>query len=146
MVASIEQPVPTAVYAEVQQFYARHIHLLDDGHVTEAVDTFTEDASFLSPPKISEPVRGKEDLLAGFHAAERTLAQSGERYRRCYTMMAVQPQEDGTVHVRSYVQVIVTRHGEVSRLHAMCVCEDVLVRQNGELKIYDRVVTRDDVA
>ncbi len=30
------------------------------------------------------------------------------------------------------------------RLHLMCVCEDVLVRQDGELRVRERRVSRDD--
>jgi SnoaL-like domain len=140
-----EHPTFEKTYAEVQQFYARHIHLLDAGMVTEAALTFTEDASMLSPPKIAEPIRGRADLVAGLRKAANTLAEAGEVYRRCYTMISVEPQPGGELHVRSYVQVIATRVGGEARLHAMCVCEDVLVREDGQLKVRERCVTRDDV-
>ncbi|MFD9888453.1 nuclear transport factor 2 family protein [Amycolatopsis sp. NPDC059027] len=133
------------VYAEVQQFYSRHIQLMDEGPAEEAVRTFTADASLLSPPKIAEPVTGHANLLAGLRNALAAWAEAGETYRRCYTMVSVVPQPDGRLHVRSYVQVIATAPGAAPRLHAMCVCEDVLVWEDGELKVYQRVVTRDDV-
>lgn len=130
------------LYVEVQQFYARHIQLMDEGPADEAAWTFTEDASMLSPPKIAEPIVGRASIAAGLR---KHLADAGETYRRCYTMVSVRPLPDGEVHVRSYVQVIATPRGGTSRLHAMCVCEDVLVRDGDELKVHRRVVTRDDL-
>jgi hypothetical protein len=132
-------------YAEVQQFYARHIQLMDEGPAEEAALTFTEDASILSPPKIAEPVAGRANLVAGLRRALDTWAEAGEVFRRCYSMISVVPKPDGTLHVRSYVQVVATPRGGEPRLHAMCVCEDVLVWDGGELKVRRRVVTRDDV-
>jgi len=132
------------IYAEVQQFYARHIQLMDEGRAEEAAMTFTEDASMLSPPKIAEPIRGRAKLGTGLRKAADELTAEGVRYRRCHTMVAVEPQPDGQVFVRAYVQVIRTRRGGEAMLHAMCVCEDVLVREDGELKVRKRVVTRDD--
>lgn len=132
------------VYAEVQQFYARHIQLMDEGRAEEAALTFTEDASMVSPPKIVESIRGRANLAAGLRTAADTLASEGVRYRRCHTMLAVEPRPDGHLLVRAYVQVVRTRRGEGSVLHAMCVCEDVLVRVDGDLKVHERVVTRDD--
>ncbi|KOG32288.1 nuclear transport factor 2 family protein [Streptomyces resistomycificus] len=132
------------IYAEVQQFYARHIQLMDEGRAEEAAMTFTEDASLVSPPKITEPVRGRAKLAAGLRKAADELDAEGIRYRRCHTMMTVEPQPDGRLAVRAYVQVVRTRRGGEAKLHAMCVCEDVLVREDGELKVHRRVVTRDD--
>ena len=132
------------LYAEVQQFYAEHIWFLDEGIVEEAAMTFTEDATMVSPPKVPEPIRGRANLRAGLRKAADALAAEGVRYRRCHTMLSVVPQPGGEVHVRAYVQVVRTRREAESVLHAMCVCEDVLVREDGVLKVRQRVVTRDD--
>lgn len=142
MSAPAQQQTFDKLYVEVQQFYARHIQLLDEGPADEAAATFTEDASMLSPPKIAEPIVGRANLAAGLR---KNLAEASETYRRCYSMVSVRPQPDGEVHVRSYVQVIATPRGGTPRLHAMCVCEDVLVRDGDELKVHRRVVTRDDL-
>jgi 3-phenylpropionate/cinnamic acid dioxygenase small subunit len=135
----------STLYSEVQQFYANHIQLMDDGKADDAASTFTEDASMVSPPKVPEPIRGRVDLAAGLRRAAAQLDAEGVRYRRCHTMMSVRERPDGSVFVRCYVQVVRTVRGGGSTLHAMCVCEDVLVRADGELKIRERVVTRDDV-
>ncbi|MEU9336272.1 nuclear transport factor 2 family protein [Streptomyces sp. NPDC048290] len=132
------------IYTEVQQFYARHIQLLDEGRAEDAAATFTEDASLVSPPKIPEPIQGRDRLAAGLRTAADELAAEGVRYRRCHTMMAVETRPDDRLFVRAYVQVIRTRRGGEATLHAMCVCEDILVREDGELKVQERVVTRDD--
>ncbi|WP_329016536.1 nuclear transport factor 2 family protein [Micromonospora rifamycinica] len=131
-------------YAEVLQFYAGHIQAMDEGRVDEVVSTFTDDASLVSPPKIAEPVRGRENLRAGLRKAAAAQAAEGVRYRRCHTMMSVRPGPDGELLVRAYVQVVRTGPEGGSHLHAMCVCADVLVRRNDTWQIRERVVTRDD--
>ncbi|SCG58503.1 SnoaL-like domain-containing protein [Micromonospora halophytica] len=131
-------------YAEVLQFYAEHIQAMDEGRAEEVALTFTEDASLVSPPKIAEPVRGRANLRAGLRKAADAQAAEGVRYRRCHTMMSVRPGPDAELFVRAYVQVVRTGPDGGSHLHAMCVCEDVLVRRDGALKIRERVVTRDD--
>ncbi|MEV1160308.1 nuclear transport factor 2 family protein [Micromonospora chokoriensis] len=145
MAVPTDRTTYAALYAEVQQFYAEHIWFLDEGIVEEAAMTFTEDATMLSPPKVPEPIRGRANLRAGLRRAADALAAEGTRYRRCHTMVSVVPQPGGDLHVRAYVQVVRTPRGGASVLHAMCVCEDVLVREDGQLKVRRRVVTRDEL-
>jgi hypothetical protein len=47
--------------------------------------------------------------------------------------------------VRSYATVIEIPHGGKASLKFSTVCEDLLVRVDGELKIRDRQVVRDDL-
>ncbi|MFI1169776.1 nuclear transport factor 2 family protein [Streptomyces sp. NPDC020801] len=131
------------IYAEVQQFYARQMHLLDDGAADDWALTFTEDGTF-APPSLPEPVRGRPALAAGLRTATAALAKAGEVHRHLFSMIAVQPQDAGTLHVRCYTQVIATPRGGQPRVHLMCVCEDVLVREEAELRVRQRRVTRDD--
>lgn len=139
-----EGSVSVQVYAEVQQFYAHHILLMDECRPEETVLTFSEDAVMTSPPKIVEPIRGRAALLEGLRHVAATLAAEGVRYRRCHSMFSVHPMPDGRLAVRAYVQVVRTERGKGSWLHAMCVCEDVLIRVGGALLIAERTVTRDD--
>lgn len=132
------------ICAEVGRFYSRHVQLMDEGRAEEAADTFTEEAAMLSPPKISTPIVGREALAAGLRRNADQLAADGIRYRRCYSMTLVDVRGDGSIFARSYVQVVKTERDKGSHLHAMCVCEDVLVYEDGELKVADRIVTRDD--
>lgn len=95
------------LFAEVQQFYARHMQYLDDGAAEEWAATFTEDGSFL-PPSLPEPVRGRTALAAGARKAAAGLAEAGEVHRHLLSMVAVDPQDDGTLKVRSYAQIVAT--------------------------------------
>ncbi|MFC9975254.1 nuclear transport factor 2 family protein [Spirillospora sp. NPDC127200] len=133
------------LYAEVQQFYARHMRLLDTGEVEEWSRTFTEDGSFL-PPSLPEPVRGRAALAAAARKAAARLAEEGEVHRHVMGMVEVEPAPDGALSVRGYTQVVATPRGGPARLHLMCVCEDVLVREDGELRVRERRVTRDDLS
>ncbi|SEF65945.1 SnoaL-like domain-containing protein [Thermomonospora echinospora] len=138
-----EGPPLAAVYADVQQFYARHMHLLDAGAADEWAATFTEDGVF-APPSAPEPVRGRANLAAGVRESFAKLTAAGEVHRHLLSMVTVEPQPDGSLHVRSYAQVIATPRDGAARLHLMCVCADVLVRVDGELRVRERRVTRDD--
>ncbi|GAA2898747.1 nuclear transport factor 2 family protein [Streptosporangium fragile] len=143
MPVQTDSPPLAALYAEVQQFYARHMHLLDAGAAEEWAETFTEDGVF-APPSAPEPIRGRANLTAGVRESAENLAAAGEVHRHLLSMVAVEPQADGSLRVRSYAQIIATPREGTPRLHLMCVCEDVLVRESGELRVRERRVTRDD--
>ena len=150
----VPQPIPAAtlaaapgfdlLYAEVQQFYAEHFQLLDEGAADKWAEMFTEDGTF-APPTLPEPVRGRADLAAAVRRSAGELATASEVHRHWHGMVAVHPQDDGSLRVRCYALVIATlRRGE-TRIHRACVCEDVLVREEGRLRVRTRRVTRDDL-
>jgi hypothetical protein len=116
---------------------------LDDGRAEEWGQTFTEDGTF-APPSLPEPVRGRANIVAGARKAAAALAEAGERTRHLLSMNAVETEADGSLRVRSYAQIITTPGDGRPHLHLMCVCEDVLVREDGELRVRERRVTRDD--
>ncbi|MFJ8888504.1 nuclear transport factor 2 family protein [Streptomyces sp. NPDC102402] len=133
------------LYAEVQQYYARQMQLLDLHRPQEWAETFTEDATF-DVPTLPEPVRGRAALVASTRRAHAQLAEAKEQHRHVIGMLDVRPQEDATVQVRSYAVVYASTVGQGSRVHRMCVCEDVLVRDaDGRLQVRARLVTRDDL-
>ncbi|MBD0842312.1 nuclear transport factor 2 family protein [Streptomyces sp. TRM68416] len=145
--AQQETPAPAVtaeVYAEVQQFYAEHLHLLDGGTVDAWADTFTADAIF-DVPTLPEPLRGREALAGSLRRTAAQLAADGVQRRHWHGMVAVFPQADGTLRVRCYSLVFSTPLGGDPALHRVCVCEDVLVREDGRLKVHRRKVTRDDL-
>ncbi|MET8944913.1 nuclear transport factor 2 family protein [Streptomyces sp. NPDC004542] len=131
-------------YAEVQWFYARQMQQLDLGKAGPWARTFTEDAVF-DVPTLPEPVRGRAGLVAAVERAHARLAEAGERHRHFMGMVDVLERADGTLDVRSYTTVYASVAGGVSRVHRVCVCEDVLVRVDGELRVAHRKVTRDDL-
>jgi 3-phenylpropionate/cinnamic acid dioxygenase small subunit len=132
------------LYAEVQQFYAHHLQLLDSGDAEGWAATFTEDGVF-APQTLPEPVRGRAALAAGLRQTSKELTEAGETHRHWHGMVAIDPQPDDTIRVRCYALVIATRHGGTSRLHRVCVCEDVLDRVAGRLYVRHRTVSRDDL-
>jgi 3-phenylpropionate/cinnamic acid dioxygenase small subunit len=134
-----------ALYAQVQQFYAHQMQLLDRHASREWAATFTEDALF-DVPTLPQPVRGRAELAAAGRGAAARLAEAGERHRHFMGMFDVVERPDGTLDVRSYTTVYASAVGGASRVHRVCVCEDVLVRDaDGQLLVATRKVTRDDL-
>ncbi|MGW0815742.1 nuclear transport factor 2 family protein [Streptomyces viridiviolaceus] len=127
---------------EIQQFYARHMHLLDGGAADAWARTFTPDATFAAP-SMTEPVRGREDIAAGARAAVARRAADAEVHRHCVTMTTAQESGDG-IEAVSYVQILATRRHGAPRLLLSCVMRDRLVRQDGELLVARRRISRDD--
>jgi 3-phenylpropionate/cinnamic acid dioxygenase small subunit len=145
--AQLAQPGETAsgsLYVEVQQFYARHMHLLDSGQAQEWAQTFAEDGTF-DAPTMPEPIRGRAAIAAGVAKSAEERAAAGETQRHWHGMVDVQPRPDGALEVRCYALVFSTFKGQESRLHRVCVCTDVLVRVDGRLVVSTRKVTRDDL-
>ncbi|MGY2061165.1 nuclear transport factor 2 family protein, partial [Nocardia gipuzkoensis] len=93
------------LYAEVQQFYARHMYLLDSGAAEEWAAGFTENGTF-APPSAPEPIRGRERLIQGVRAARAELAAAREQHRHIMLSLDVQPQADGAIAVRGYAQIV----------------------------------------
>ncbi|MYW97962.1 nuclear transport factor 2 family protein [Amycolatopsis rubida] len=150
MTAQSEAPVADEtfhrIYAEVLQFYARTMQLLDAGRAADWAESFTEDATFAMPSR-PQPVRGRDELTAVAREGAAGLAKAGEVHRHWHSMVSVEPGSDATLAVRCYAQVVATKLGGSSRLHRICVCEDVLVRGgDGRLRVRSRRVTRDDLA
>ncbi len=147
---SVRETAPVAgqrnfaeLYARVQQFYARHMWLLDSGAGADWAATFTEDGVF-APPSAPQPIVGRAALAEGVREARQRLVDAGEQHRHVLVSLDVAPQADGAVEVRSYAQIIATPRDGQPRLHLMCVTHDVLVEQDGELLVAHRRVTRDD--
>ncbi|WP_433340407.1 aromatic-ring-hydroxylating dioxygenase subunit beta [Streptomyces sp. CA-253872] len=134
-----------ALYAQVQQFYAHQMQLLDFGECERWAATFTDDATF-QVPTLPEPVVGRPALAAATGRTAAQLAASGTRHRHFIGMFDVAEQPDDTIRVRSYAIVYASPAGGESQVHRVCVCDDVLVRVVGGLRVATRVVTRDDLA
>ncbi|MET9502692.1 nuclear transport factor 2 family protein [Streptomyces sp. NPDC006259] len=134
---------PADVYAEVQHFYARQMRYLDTGEAETWAGTFTEDGSF-APPSLPEPVRGRPMLAEGARKAAAGLAAARETHRHWVGMLTVTPADDGSLTAESQVSIIAVAQGGPARLHLVCTCRDVLVREGGRLLVRERVVTRDD--
>ncbi|MET7622268.1 nuclear transport factor 2 family protein [Streptomyces sp. NPDC005408] len=132
-----------AVYAQVQQFYAQQMQLLDSGEAEQWAATFTVDARF-DVPTLPEPVHGRAGLITAARRSADALAAASERHRHFIGMLDVSERADGVLDVRAYTIVYASRIGGGSRVHRVCVCTDVLVRSGDELHVRTRTVTRDD--
>lgn len=132
------------LYVEVQQFYARHMQLLDSGATEAWADTFTEGAE-LRLPTLPAPVLGRQTLAADMDRAFRARTEAGEVQRHWHGMVDVDPQPDGSIAVRCYALVISSTQQGGSNLFRACVCEDRLVREDGRLRVRTRRVSRDDL-
>lgn len=134
----------TDLYIEVQQFYATHMQLLDSGAAEEWATIFTENGTF-DAPTLPQPTRGRAELTTMMRETAATLADAGEVRRHWHGMIALTPREDDSLHVRCYALVFSSIRSGESRLHRVRVCEDVLVREDGQLRVKTRRVTRDDL-
>jgi 3-phenylpropionate/cinnamic acid dioxygenase small subunit len=131
-----------AVYTEVQQFYAQHMHLLDAGDAAGWAATFTEDATVQLPGR-PEPVRSRADLETAVRAGLALLAERRETQRHWHGMVAVEPSGEDELRVHCYALVFATRDGGDPWLHRTCTCDDTLVRVAGRWHVRRRRVTRD---
>ncbi|QWB24004.1 MULTISPECIES: nuclear transport factor 2 family protein [Streptomyces] len=127
---------------DIQQFYARHMQLLDGGAAEAWAGTFTPDAEFKAP-SMTEPVRGRDGIAAGARAAVEGRAAAGETHRHWVTMTTARDTGVG-IETVSYVQILATPRGGAPRVELSCVMRDRLVRRDGELLVAERHITRDD--
>ncbi|NUL01692.1 nuclear transport factor 2 family protein [Streptomyces lunaelactis] len=134
-----------SLYAQVQQFYADQLQLLDAHDAERWAETFTEDAVF-EIPALSEPVRGRNGLISTLRRNQEHQQRDGARLRRWIGMLDVRPQLDGTLHTRCSALVYMTPRGGESKVLHVCAMEDVLVRSRSTWRTRHRRVTRDDLA
>lgn len=130
------------LYAEVQQFYARQMQELDSGKLEAYADTFTEDAEFGHTPG-REPARTRAGIIRDLYTVHERFAEDPQQRRHLFTMMNLDPQEDGCIRSTVYALVITTRPGGKPELVRSCVVRDVLVRENGDLRNRSRMVEHD---
>jgi actinorhodin biosynthesis protein ActVIA len=125
---------PAVLYAQVQQFYARQVALLDDLRAEEFAATFTADAVF-APSPATAPVHGRTAIAAALRSAhERKFGTEPVRRRHWFNMLRVDPGPDGTLRTHYYTLVAVTRPwNPVPVIGPSAVVEDVLVHDDAGL-------------
>lgn len=131
--------VDTELYAELQQFYAGQMQLLDAGHTEQWAHTFTDDGVF---DVGGEQVRGAHHIA---HAATRVAEQfaAADTARRHVVTMLTARRDQDAVATRCYALVLeITRGGEVV-VKRSTVCTDILVRGETGWLVHHRRVTRD---
>ncbi|WP_369044475.1 nuclear transport factor 2 family protein [Streptomyces sp. Midd1] len=139
-----------ALYAQVQQFYAHQMRILDADADADAVEerwvaTFTEDA-VVELPLLPAPLRARAGLTHYARAAADRRRRAGSRLHHWVGMLDVRPRPDGTLHTRCSALAHATPPGATSKVLYVCVMEDVLVRTHGTWRTAHRRITRDDLA
>ncbi|MFG2622713.1 nuclear transport factor 2 family protein [Streptomyces sp. NPDC048507] len=135
----------SALYAEVQHFYAQQMRILDGPDAGGWPDTFTEDALFERPP-VSAPVRVRAGRTGCVRAGAAREREAGSRLDHWIGMLDVRPQADGSLRTRCSALAYATPGGGGSRVLYVYVMEDVLVPVHGAWRTAHRRVTRDDLA
>jgi actinorhodin biosynthesis protein ActVIA len=121
----------TNLYAEVQQFYAMQMQRLDRRDVEGYAATFTEDGEFYH--RAGEPgSQTRPDILRTVYKADEMYETDPHQRRHYFTMVNLEPMDDGTIKSTAYCLVIKNRTGQPPEF-VSCVVNDVLVRVDGEL-------------
>lgn len=122
--------VSAELYAQIQQFYAKQMGLMDDRRPDEWADTFTEDAVFQEASRI-EPLHGREAISAAARvSADRHIA-AGIQMRHWLGMVQVDAESDGSIRSRCYALAVRTPRGGDLEVFASVVCRDHLVPAPG---------------
>ncbi|MEO3930640.1 nuclear transport factor 2 family protein [Micromonosporaceae bacterium B7E4] len=129
-------------YLDVQHFYARHMALLDAGEAELWADTFSEDALFEEPARI-QPLHGRTAIRDSARLRADRVAAEGVQFRHWVGMLAVTPQDDGSLHTHYYALVLATPKGGPVETRASVDCQDVLVRHGGEWQVRHRLLRID---
>jgi 3-phenylpropionate/cinnamic acid dioxygenase small subunit len=136
------KPVTDArVRATVEQFYAHHMQLLDDGRIEEWASFFTEDGTFAVGSR-PEAARGRKEIVAGATHTVEQLRTQGIARRHWLGMADISAEGDG-LRVRSYALVFQITAADGPALRASTTCEDVLVPDGETWLIKSRLVVTD---
>ena len=136
---------PFERYAEVQQFYAWQMGLLDDGAADEWADTFTEDAIF-DEPSLAAPLLGREAIRESVRARVARLAAEGVTIRHWFNMITVEPMADGELRARSYALTLSTAPGADLTVRGHAICLDLLVPHGSGWLVRHRQIRPDNRA
>ena len=131
------------VRAQIEQFYAEQMALLDEGNAEKWVDTFTDDGVFV-PPGGAPEVTGRSALLTGTKATVARLSGAGTVRRHVLTNLALAAPAGRDAQVTAYVLVVDSAEGE-TRITTSTVMHDELVRDGAGWRVARRVVRRDDL-
>jgi len=141
-VQTISRQVGVETYAQILQFYAQHVQLLDGGFAEEWAEQFTEDGVFTQNVK-PEPKRGRAAIAAGMRRGVDRIAASGVTRRHWFGMVVADRLPDESVRTRYYALVFETPRGGRASVYLSTTGEDVLVRQDDRWLIRSRLVTHD---
>lgn len=128
-----------AIHLEVQQFYARQMHLLDAGQTEAWAHTFVEDGVFAVDDRV---VSGIANIAEAAAITAEDFAARGIIRRHWLGMLAV-TELPGGFRARSYALVLEVLPGGEVIPRRSTVCIDHLGRTDLGWKVVHRQVCRD---
>ena len=132
--------VNAELYAEVQQFYANQMRLLDTLKIEDYAATFTPDG-WIEHAHRNERATGRAEMIAGMYAA--LPRYKGVVVRHWFDHLVVEPASDGSLKVSYYTLVTrVNKEGQVV-FEPTFTIDDVLVRVDGVLHTASRYIVKD---
>jgi actinorhodin biosynthesis protein ActVIA len=137
-----QAPTHQELYFEVLQYYARQMRMLDDRDLAGYAKTFTDDAEF-DHGAGGEPMRTRAGILRGLEEFHEQFETDPQQRRHHFSMVDVQPQDDGSLRTSCYALVLLVRPGQAPEIRSSCVVSDVLVREGDQLLNRSRHVTID---
>jgi actinorhodin biosynthesis protein ActVIA len=136
----------TDLYAEVQQFYAKQVQLLDGRAFEAYAATYTEDAEFEHSPGVP-PARTRPGILAELKEFHKRFEADPVQRRHWFNGFMLEPQVDGSINSTFYAMIVHVRPGvREPEIGPSCVVHDVLVWQDGALLTRSRRVEHDHVS
>ncbi|RJQ67607.1 nuclear transport factor 2 family protein [Pseudonocardiaceae bacterium YIM PH 21723] len=130
---------------EIQQLYARQVHLLDAGDAHGWAATFTPDGSF-SSPTYGEPVSGPDGLAGIVRQYRENAGKVGEIWRHITSDLEVGVLDEHTVRVRAHQLIVASAVGEQSRISRVVALDDVVTLTEDGWRTRSKTITRDDLA
>lgn len=153
-VIQISSPTQVAlaeIYAEVSQFHARQLQLLDAGlHDDAALRSWAETLAVDAEHWVNSrpaPTHGREAILTAQQANPiwLELKRRDLMRRHLISNLVVEVGTDDTVHSAYYVQVVDTARGGPVTVGSPTLVRETLTREGGELRTLRRKVERDDL-
>ncbi|MEU9031031.1 nuclear transport factor 2 family protein [Streptomyces sp. NPDC048383] len=136
--------VSTDLYSQVLHFYAHQMQALDARRFEEYAASFTEDGVFLHSPG-AEPARTRPGIVRELVEFHKKYDGQQVRRRHWFNQVALEHQEDGTLKSTAYALVTTVRPGGQPEINPSCLVHDVLVVEDGEVRIASRLITHDQV-
>ncbi|MFB7876595.1 nuclear transport factor 2 family protein [Nocardia sp. NPDC056064] len=131
----------SANYADLLQFYAHQLRLLDDGRVEDWAATFTPDGVLRQAHRTTAR-KGRDDIAAGLRRATETLRERGAVRRHWVGNLTIEHTAD-TIHTRFYALVIESTPDRPAHLHLSTDIRDELVPTTDSWQIRERTIIHD---
>ncbi|MFF8729562.1 nuclear transport factor 2 family protein [Streptomyces sp. NPDC015171] len=129
------------LYIEVKNFYARQMRVLDDLDIEQFTATFTEDGSVAHPHR-GEKVEGREAMRTKMKSM--LPMYEGLVTRHWFDHFLIEAGEGDALRVTYYSLVTQTNTKDEVHFFSSSSVEDNMVRVDGELRIRERTIHRDN--